>query len=1160
MDNNDKLTTTAGATDQITERSICYDYDDDLEAWWTVEEDHVLTDAATSGATRATSVTRTRFGGQELDEIVSESRYTGSDDHDPNAPDVITSRTLVYIDRALKRRVSDTEITGITAHHVSVSRNGRLVKSQVPGRGVTSYHYDSFGRPTGSTDPQTGLTSLTTYNAAGQVATVRSDATKPGADATYDYYTTNPPLASYYGRLKSVTNADNRATHYNYDALGNIEAVFGISNNDSAVYPVSYTYDDFGELETMATHRDGGSVSDFGTYLRFSAGANASITTWHRDPGSGALLRKEDAATKSVKYNYDGEGRLDKKTNARGQVADYSFYDDGSLAIIDHIGDHAQDLSFTYSRAGRLATVTDVAGTRTFQHSAGGSVTSEALAGNFYGAALTLTNTYGGIAGQRDSFTGQLGASQISRDYTYRPATGQLETVTAGNLRANYRYLPHAPVVNSVTLSDGGVTKLTGRYLPDAKGQLGTVRYEAANPAPGTPAVISSYTYTYNDLGQRTSAELADGTSWSYQYNNRGEVATASKIYDNGFVPGMRYSYTYDMIGNRTAAYSGGDKDGNNLRTTSYFADANQTAGANELNQYKEISNPREFSVVGRAADPALVEINDTTPAAADRRDPFFRVELTAAGTGATLQDVICEENNAQIDTGTRYIPPATESLTYDADGNLASNGRWAYTWDADNRLVSMESHAALDPDIPRTKLEFTYDYAGRRIEKTVSTGWDGNSYATSTTQRFVYDGWNLVARLDGNGAAEQTYTWGLDLSGSEQGAGGVGGLLWITDGSETHFASFDGNGNVAGLFQSSSDTASATYEYGAFGNAVRRSGSFALGNPFRFSAKYEDAESGLLYYGYRYYDPSAGRWLNRDPAGERGGQNLYGFVGNDGVNRWDVLGLWKLERKSSESRASAISQKGDTVRDLARMVRLQPEEYRKWLERRGGKLNIFLPLPKSLDEPLEADCNYTVPNEMVGLLGPELGKTRFGGKLSKNIFLTAMLAMMEDFRGRMESGGYKYTRGGSLMGISMRAAIGSRDTAGILVVSHGAGGLLGSSDSGEEVIKPEDFIEFEMVRDPVTGKINGVDRAERLHHRLELMVLVACQAGARRLPQTSPVGILLSPGWQSFVSDYGTLYSRGGNCSVFGDIDGKLEAHPGSQAGSSPSLPFIPR
>jgi len=61
--------------------------------------------------------------------------------------------------------------------------------------------------------------------------------------------------------------------------------------------------------------------------------------------------------------------------------------------------------------------------------------------------------------------------------------------------------------------------------------------------------------------------------------------------------------------------------------------------------------------------------------------------------------------------------------------------------------------------------------------------------------------------------------------------------------------------------------------------------------NPFRFSTKYTDPDTGLLYYGYRHYSPSLGRWLSRDPIGEDGGANLYGFVGNDPANGVDSFG-----------------------------------------------------------------------------------------------------------------------------------------------------------------------------------------------------------------------------------------------------------------------------
>jgi RHS repeat-associated protein len=124
------------------------------------------------------------------------------------------------------------------------------------------------------------------------------------------------------------------------------------------------------------------------------------------------------------------------------------------------------------------------------------------------------------------------------------------------------------------------------------------------------------------------------------------------------------------------------------------------------------------------------------------------------------------------------------------------------------------------------------------------------------------------------------------------QGAGGVGGLLAENlAGNGVQFAAYDANGNVAALVSASSGTVTANYEYGPFGEVIRETGSMAKLNPFRFSTKYDDDETGLLYYGYRYYNPSTGRWPSRDPIGEKGGLNLYEAVLNNPINVTDDLG-----------------------------------------------------------------------------------------------------------------------------------------------------------------------------------------------------------------------------------------------------------------------------
>ncbi len=234
-------------------------------------------------------------------------------------------------------------------------------------------------------------------------------------------------------------------------------------------------------------------------------------------------------------------------------------------------------------------------------------------------------------------------------------------------------------------------------------------------------------------------------------------------------------------------------------------------------------------------------------------------------------------------------------SVSHDDDGNLTGDGTWSYTYDAENRLIKMQQNVG-----GTLRLEFKYDYLGRRIEKAVFPT-SGSSTADKRI-RFVYDGWNLVAELDAKNAnaVSRTYTWGLDASETLGGAGGVGGLLRIEEGSSKYLPVYDSSNNVTGLLRDDGSTSTlvASYTYGPFGEKLQAdwaAGGFTDNNPFRYSTKYTDSETGLVYYGLRYYHPKFARFINRDPIEEEGGLNLYNFVGNNAANRSDYLGMCEL-------------------------------------------------------------------------------------------------------------------------------------------------------------------------------------------------------------------------------------------------------------------------
>ena len=165
----------------------------------------------------------------------------------------------------------------------------------------------------------------------------------------------------------------------------------------------------------------------------------------------------------------------------------------------------------------------------------------------------------------------------------------------------------------------------------------------------------------------------------------------------------------------------------------------------------------------------------------------------------------------------------------------------------------------------------------------------------------YIYDGSRVIQVRDGNNNLEVSYTLGPDLSGTLEGAGGIGGLLARSDqysgGNPTrhNYYHADGGGNVTYLVNSSQGLA-ASYRYDPFGNTISSSGTLAAFNLYRFSSKEVHANSGMYHFLYRFYDPRLQRWLNRDPLGEAGGINLYGFVGNDPVGYIDPYGEWWLD------------------------------------------------------------------------------------------------------------------------------------------------------------------------------------------------------------------------------------------------------------------------
>ena len=482
--------------------------------------------------------------------------------------------------------------------------------------------------------------------------------------------------------------------------------------------------------------------------------------------------------------------------------------------------------------------------------------------------------------------------SNTALGLTYRDGS-RLDTLSAtvGGVSTShaYTYQANSNLIATLVQKRGATTFLAT-----------TKTYDNLNRLSGISSASSavSAAYAYNSANQRTKATREDNTYWNYHYDALGQV-TSGKKFDaaNTALNGLDYAWTFDDIGNRKSA-----------TTTSQIS--NYTS--NNLNQYSQRTVPGIIDAFG-AADAAAtvtVALNGGAPQPTARQGELFFKQFTVDNSAVAQRPSLKitgvknlvgpggEDALTEI-TKTPYLPKTPEVFTYDADGNLTDDARWHYTWDAENRLAAMETRPdILVPTGPlplseRRKLEFGYDGQSRRISKKVYN-WNGTGWLLATSTAFLYDGWNLLAEMNAlnSNAVVRTYVWGLDLSGSMEGAGGIGGLLAVNTGSATYAPTFDGGGNICGLVNTATGTLDAEFEYDPFGNVIRSTGGASTACPFGFSTRYTDSETGIVMYPLRPYYPPTGRFLCKDPIEEDGGINLYGFVGNDPVDSFDPLGL----------------------------------------------------------------------------------------------------------------------------------------------------------------------------------------------------------------------------------------------------------------------------
>ncbi|TKB95631.1 MAG: hypothetical protein E8D41_00280 [Nitrospira sp.] len=804
-----------------------------------------------------------------------------------------------------------------------------------PANPATTFTYDTLGRLLTTTDPLNRTTALT-YDSAGNVAT-STDALSRVTSFEYDVK----------NRLKKVIDPLVGETVYTYDGNGNLLTV-----KDAKNQVTTFAYDDRNRLTNTTDPL--GKVEQY-TYdgndnLLTRIAPKAETISFAYDAVN-QLLSKTLPDSQVTNYTYSPVGNL--LTVIDPDSALTMTYDQANrLTTVKTDGSPNQPavaLSYQYDKNGQRISLTDAnaVSTTTYQYDILNRLTTMTSPASLTSCQAPPSGLISWWQGEGTAFDSQgLNHGILQNGATFAPGkVGQgfqfdgfddyVDMGTASNLLLTNTSMTLAAWVRptAAALGNGidegivsryasiGATWMLGRTRDGmwwfALDTNGTWAPERRVTAP-TVAPLNQWQYVVGVYDHSTGAmhlyvdgvEVATSTGspiavfatpnthvtlgdW-WTYNGAGGAHAVPgqvddvRIYNRALTgaeiqanlagttcagPTSTTIFAYDALSRRTSMTLP-----NGTQTTYSYDPASQVtailhqivASATQINKADYLYNP-----VGNRTS-----LTDRRGSQAFGYDNLDRLTSASHPLLATPQAFAYDPvgnrttSGSVVNAGNQLTADATHSYQYDDNGNLtrktllATGNFTQYTYEAENRLTKVEDFVAGNPTAAATST-YRYDGLGRRIEKV----------ANGQTKRYVYDGEDILLEYDGANVLQARYTHGP----------GIDEPIAVTKSSSTFFYHQDGLGTVTDLTDAAGVTAKS-YSYDAYGNILESPGT--VEQPYTFTGREFDSESGLYYYRERYYDPSIGRFIHADPLGILAGVNLYAYVNNNPAAFTDPLGL----------------------------------------------------------------------------------------------------------------------------------------------------------------------------------------------------------------------------------------------------------------------------
>jgi RHS repeat-associated protein len=748
------------------------------------------------------------------------------------------------------------------------TRGSSLLTKQIDAEDkVTYFKYDGLDRPiiqnrkqTDTADVIDGDDAVTrfTYDAQSNRLTM----VEPNGNMTsYAYDALNRQvqmtnaagdvmMTSYdpVSNVKTVTAPNLNVTIYTYDALDRRTRV-----DDSVGLVATYTYDAVGNRLTEKDGNGNGTTNTYDTIYRITDVTDALGKSTHYDYDAvGNLLKLTDREGNATTYVYDDINRRTQMTDALGKVTKYQYDGVGNLTRITDANTHATDYAydninrrvnetyadgrmrtFTYDRVSNLKTRTDQKG----------QVTSYSYSDLYF-----LTKRDYPVSSD-DNMSYDLSGRMLSAErggwlvtFAYDGANRVTTTVQNGKT-LNYTY--NIPGRTRTVIYPGGRSIVEAT---DARSRLGMI------DDAGLPPPIVQYIY---DLGNRVISRVyRNGSTASYSYNaNNWITALDHAKADSTRIAG----FTHDF-----------DNEGNK-RFEKKRADAANSQTKSEAYQYDKIYRLIDYKVGTLAGS--------TVPV------PATQIQYTLDSVGnwnVKTKDAIPETRMHSVTN--EIVQIAAVTVLSDFNGNTNEDGQYRYNYDEENRLIRVSRKSD-----QRVVGRYEYDALSRRIKKIANPA----AVSSPVETRYFYDSARIVEEQDTGGATLATYVYGNYID-----------EILTMDRAGTFYYHQNSLWSVEAITNAASSIVER-YAYDAYGlpTITNGAGMFvtpnswgtahsAIGNPWMFTGRQFDEETGLYFYRARYYDSDKGRFIQRDPLGYVDGMNLYAYVRDNPIDRIDPLGL----------------------------------------------------------------------------------------------------------------------------------------------------------------------------------------------------------------------------------------------------------------------------